>query len=390
MIRADWMAQAPYGPFGRDPNTRVPDFGRSFDVAEGRAGALAASSQEFFSVDRSAVTFPTGMTGSVQGGFGLLYEDNAMPPSFYREVGAGGAIPPYTQFEDTPDIGYSNPRINVTRIPRPWVDGTMKAFTMGQLVWVSRNVHDTPVEARASPYNNNNFQYDKRLFAGYTSHTRSISSINNIKPAYVTLYSLQRLNYDFARERKISSNTARYPDVFQRMKDFSLDGGVVTQFGGDDTRGYNENGLENIQALVNTAYGGVYIHNYWGDNVTNGTKLFFVVKRVPRPSNEYTINDSDGNSLGIDRADKSIVANPFQVIPWASNEHVSPPLELLEYRDDNGRKDYGAYFEVGTVEYATEGPCNRSKITSVIYSLAALLAQPKIQVTMSMGRLRRS
>jgi hypothetical protein len=181
----------------------------------------------------------------------------------------------------------------------------------------------------------------------------------------------------------------RFMSVAERMASYRVDGVPVHQFGGNDHRGYSEMGQENTNIMTMCVHGLVRsMIKFWGNNVMPGTRLYLLIKRMPR--NEIMEFSLDASSVTPTKVmiqpGVSLVNNPFQVIPWASTVDHEPPTSVREYRDDNGRKRTGGYIYIGKVDDPNEWN-NPSRHGSVATNSKAAFDQGQFDVFLNIGAL---
>lgn len=104
--------------------------------------------------------------------------------------------------------------------------------------------------------------------------------------------------------------------------------GVFKNEGAPDRRGIDA--VKSLSRLVNvvTAHR-AKTFNIWGGDIRNGTKLFFICKKVLR------------------KTDEKSVQKVWTIYPFADRLHEVPPLSELMYEDDEGVMRVGAYCRVG-------------------------------------------
>jgi len=110
--------------------------------------------------------------------------------------------------------------------------------------------------------------------------------------------------------------------------------------------------------LVNPAIrGSCDAHDIWSGNevVDKTTKLWLIIKKMPNAL-DYVL-DADGEhrrtfcsqEIAKDANDEGVTPIPFQFVPWASPVLGSPPVDVLEYKDEFGNKALGRAICVGVV-----------------------------------------
>ena len=116
--------------------------------------------------------------------------------------------------------------------------------------------------------------------------------------------------------------------------------------------------LRRNQSVNMVKAGRVSALRLWTTGLYAGTRLWFIIKRVPRPRS-YRVDAtrplmaSDLGFMQLESAtvnsDVQLSDRPFQLIPFASNERQSPSDEDLAYEDEFGIRKYGLPIMVGIV-----------------------------------------
>jgi hypothetical protein len=120
------------------------------------------------------------------------------------------------------------------------------------------------------------------------------------------------------------------------------EGVVTSERGGESNQRTDSYG---DRLINNVIFGKCEVFNHWGYIVV-GSKLFFIIKRCKAAEKGYNL---DGSSNFTTRAEAKNVA-PIQVIPWTKKGWNFPPLKEREYKDEQGRTQYGKVIYFGKVE----------------------------------------
>lgn len=155
------------------------------------------------------------------------------------------------------------------------------------------------------------------------------------------------------------------------LRHFHL-GGICnseTFVGGSNSVTRTEHGLdyqrrESSNVKLNLIkYGRAHVLNLWRPRLPAGTKLWLILKRVPRPGlyrvdTTRPMNEKDdlmNMSLAtFNKADGTVTYShsqrPWQFVPWASNRYCSTPTEEdLEYEDEFGEIRLGRPIYIGAI-----------------------------------------
>ncbi len=310
-----------------------------------------------------------------------------------------------------------------TRKAGQFAQSTFEDYVGGQVIWTNKDKHqalqrrttqrglalDWPVGGNG--HNNFGRNVSER---GYRGDPRDLRYVRNqpLGDRY-SMFTIQRLNWSFAlTELAPTDHEEKMMDVETRMSTWSLDGVVRNEEGGKDhTGGQDYLDPSNEKVLNLTIQGQAYIFNLWGNDIQPQTKLWFIVKRVPREElpEKYIVNGNgeghwakinkteakrifrtnigshsnqsfdDGDDLGNDDDTGILTANPFQVLPWASVRYDRPPPSVLEYYDDFGEKAYGKAIYFGRVQW-TPRYVNSSRFQKVWHNTVAAVNSPKFWV----------
>jgi hypothetical protein len=296
-----------------------------------------------------------------------------------------------------------------------FAQSTFEDYVTGQVIFTNKDKHKA-LQRRTT-------QRDVALdwVGGYNNFNRNVSehgyreeedaTYARTKPLgeRYSMFTLQRLNWSFALTEQKPTNVDDYiMDAETRMSTWSLDGVVRNEEGGEDHTGAQDYlDAANEKVLNITIQGQAYIFNLWGNKIEPQTKLWFIVKRVPREKlpekyivngkgeghwakinktqaktifESRNINKFDSEDDDLDDDDSSILTkNPFQVIPWASAKYDRPPPSELEYVDDFGEISYGKAIYLGRVQY-TPRYVNDHRFDKVWHNTVAAINSPKLWI----------
>ena len=296
-----------------------------------------------------------------------------------------------------------------------FAQSTFEDYVTGQVIFTNKDKHKA-LQRRTT-------QRDIALdwVGGYNNFNRNVSehgyreeedaTYARTKPLgeRYSMFTLQRLNWSFAlTEQKPTSDDDYIMDAETRMSTWSLDGVVRNEEGGEDHTGAQDYlDAANEKVLNITIQGQAYIFNLWGNEIEPQTKLWFIVKRVPRDElpekyivngkgeghwakinktqaktifESRNINKFDNEDDDLEDDDSSILTkNPFQVIPWASAKYDRPPPSELEYVDDFGEISYGKAIYLGRVQW-TPRYVNGHRFDKVWHNTVAAINSPKFWI----------
>jgi hypothetical protein len=130
--------------------------------------------------------------------------------------------------------------------------------------------------------------------------------------------------------------------------------------------------------------GPILTFNIWGNNITEGTKLWLILKKVVSDGKYYLngLNEAVSEiTMGDPKlSNKSDFATnkPFQFVPWADKYSSHPPPdEELIYYDEFDRKCRGKAFLIGSV---FDFPDHKFTQTIKLNSIKAMIRQPLIKI----------
>jgi len=177
------------------------------------------------------------------------------------------------------------------------------------------------------------------------------------------MVNLPCLNYYLSNKRleELRKNVDTPMTPRDVLTQWTLEGVVVTEEGSEFSNlNPDEAGKERI--FNSGIRGRITTYSIWPGQPRPGTKLFLIIKRMPRVS-KYTLHPTasfvEGKiSKAYDENDNEIVDNlgPLQIIPWAENDCDYPPFEKLIYKND-GQK----FFEMAEVIYVGRVESNVEK-----------------------------
>lgn len=155
---------------------------------------------------------------------------------------------------------------------------------------------------------------------------------------------LPLVNYILRAEHDASIPDKTAPDILKEWGYF----GVVQRAernSSNSVNGYMET-LETVQSV----HGETLVFNVWGTKIRSGTPLWFILKMVDNIPDEFIL-DPNGNQAQRVYADHEIPKRSFQFVPWADNQLLYPPDDVVMYRDNDDRLRRGARLYVGRLEW---------------------------------------
>lgn len=288
-----------------------------------------------------------------------------------------------------------------------FAQSTFEDFVTGQIIWTNKDKHKA-LERRTSQSEIAVDWPGGRAFGrnvsehGFREADLRYATTQPLGSRY-SMFTLQRLNWTFAlTELKPMDENERTMSAETRMDTWMLDGATRNEEGGQDRTGETPD-PSNEKVLNITIQGQAHVFNLWGNDIQPQTKLWFIVKRVPRSDlpEKYVVNgsgeahwarinqtqvkrifgrgrDTPGDPDEADGTDM-LTDHPFQVFPWASSKYDRPPPSVLRYRDDFGDTGYGKAIYFGRVEW-TPRYTNGQRFREVWHNTVAAVNSPKLWV----------
>lgn len=203
-----------------------------------------------------------------------------------------------------------------------------------------------------------------------------------------TMLTLPQLNYVLFRSYVAAVRAKKWRSWTPQSvwAEWSIEGVVVSEEAALDAPRTQER-------VMNCALAGrAFTFNLWGGRLTPGTRLFFVVKRVPVPE-QYTLGAEMtpedvlaviDEAAGDDEAARRALEMPFQVVPYASATHsTGVPLNELRYvNPEDGTTGFGIALQLGHVQFTAPAP-KPEAIAAAPFNANAHLQLPQMDVLVS-------
>lgn len=292
----------------------------------------------------------------------------------------------------------TNPKNIWTIIPFKFQESSWNEYLDGQLIFIKK-VNDVLYQKNGhvnSILRDNNNGYTKRL------HSQSKIVMN-----------LPRLNYMLCKKDPIVTSVFDQTTSADILQDWILFGMINNESGGVNPYPCPED--PKLRTVLNCVIRGpCYIYNIWGGNFVPGTKLFLILKRVPRiqlplkyimdtrgTAKQAALTEAEYKALGpayaknyddmarrgnIDTTD-GMGTHPFQILPWASNGYDYPPASVTTYVDAFGIERKGEVIMFGITLYgelSQKGVRNFDAKFNSSNSATHMAARPKIFVLANM------
>ncbi len=294
-----------------------------------------------------------------------------------------------------------------------FAQATFDDFVTGQIIWTNKDKHRALERRTRQGEIAVDWPGGRPFRSGLSEDGFRESDLYYAKEqplgARYSMFTLQRLNWTFAlTELKPTDDEEKMMSAETRMSTWMLDGAVRNEEGGQDRTGeiFDET---NEKVLNITIQGHAHVFNLWGNDIQPQTKLWFIVKRVPRHKlpMQYVVNGkgeghhagiskrqvrrifnrNDDTDIDMDDTDESeqddgsamLTDYPFQVFPWASTKYDRPPPDVVRYRDDFGDIGYGKAIYFGKVDW-TPRYVNGQRFGEVWHNTVAAVNSPKLWV----------